>query len=144
MDVFHLKTEQAVQHTKLMVSHIRKKDDVGLMIQSSIDQLQIQAGTSWAVLSKPGKMARLYVNPCYVSHTWEFLDKVGSHIRLEPSTWTRPQRAGDSFIMDDVANIPGIKPIELVYVQRVRLPHLSWRYFIIEVSEIQSFGTSKQ
>jgi hypothetical protein len=121
MDVFHLETEQAVQHTKLMVSHIRKKDEVGRMIQNSIDQLQIQAGTSWAVLSKPGKKARMYVDPCYVTHTWEFLDKIGSNIRIEPSTWTRPQRAGDRFIMDDVANIPGIKPIELVYVQRVRL-----------------------
>jgi hypothetical protein len=63
----------------------------------------------------------MYVDPCYASHTWEFLDRIGSHIRLEPTTWTRPQRVGNRFIMDDVANLPGIKPIELVYVQRVRL-----------------------
>jgi hypothetical protein len=38
-------------------------------------------------------------------------------------TWTRPLRVGDSFItsMDDVANLQGIMPIELVYVQRVCL-----------------------
>jgi hypothetical protein len=35
--------------------------------------------------------------------------------------WMRPQRVGDRSIMDDVANLPGIKPSELVYVQRVRL-----------------------
>jgi hypothetical protein len=55
------------------------------------------------------------------STTWEFLDQIGIHIRMEPTTWTRPQRVGDRFIMDDVATLSGIKPIDLVYVQRVRL-----------------------
>jgi hypothetical protein len=64
----------------------------------------------------------MYVDQCYTSHTLAILDHIGSHIRLEPTTWTRPQRVGDRFIMDDVANLSGIKPIELVYVQqRVRL-----------------------
>ena len=65
----------------------------------------------------------MHVDPCYASHTWEFFDRIGSHIQLKLTTcWTRPQRDGDSFIMDDVANLPGIKPIKLpVYVQRVRL-----------------------
>ena len=40
---------------------------------------------------------------------------------MEPKTWMRPQRVGDRFIMDDVAKLPDIKPIELAYVQRVRL-----------------------
>jgi hypothetical protein len=54
--------------------------------------------------------------------TWAFLDRIGSHIQLEPTTWARPQRVGDRFIMDNVvANLPSIKPIELVHIQRVRL-----------------------
>jgi hypothetical protein len=69
MNVIHLETEQVVEHTKLMVSHLRKEDEAGHMLQTSIDQLQIQAGTSWAVLSRPGKKARMYVEPCYASHT---------------------------------------------------------------------------
>ena len=121
MDIFNLETEQAVQHTKLIVSHLRKDDDTGRMIQTSIDHLQLQAGTSSTVLSTLGKNARKYVDPCYVTHTWEFLDSIGSHIRLEPTTWMRPQRTGDSFIMDDAANLDGIKAIDLVHVQRVRL-----------------------
>jgi len=40
---------------------------------------------------------------------------------MEPTTWARPQHVGDRFIMDDVATLSGIKPIDLVYVQRVRL-----------------------
>jgi hypothetical protein len=94
---------------------------IGRMIQLSIDQLQIQAGTSWTVLSRPGKQAQKYVDQCYASHTWAFLDCIGSHIQLEPTTWTRPQCLGDQFIMDHVAHLFGIKPIELVYLQRVRL-----------------------
>jgi hypothetical protein len=31
------------------------------------------------------------------------------------------QRTGDSFIMDDVSKIPGIKPIKLSHVQQVRM-----------------------
>ena len=55
MNVIHLETEQAVEHTKLMISHLRKEDEIGRTIQMSIDQLQIQAGTLWAVLSRPGR-----------------------------------------------------------------------------------------
>ena len=40
---------------------------------------------------------------------------------MEPTTWTRPQRVGDRFVMDDVATLSGIKPIDLVYMQRVPL-----------------------
>ena len=57
MNVIHLETEQAAEHTKLMISHLRKEDELGRMIQTSIDHLQTQAGTSWAVLSRPGKKA---------------------------------------------------------------------------------------
>jgi len=121
MQVPHLETEQAVEHAELMVSHIRKEDEIGRMLQTSIDHMQIQAGTSWAVLSRPGKKAQQYVDRCYASTTWEFLDRIGIHIRMEPTTWTRPQRVGDRFIMDYVATLSGIKPIDLVYVQRVRL-----------------------
>jgi hypothetical protein len=121
MDIFHLETEQAVQHVKLLVSHLRHDDDIGRMIQTSIDHLQLQAGTSWPVMSRAGKKVRQYTDPCYASHTWEFLDGINSHVLLEPKTWMHPQRTGDSFIMEDAANIPGIKRIDLVHVQRVRL-----------------------
>jgi hypothetical protein len=46
MNVIHLETEQAVEHTKLMISHLRKEDELGRMIQMSIDHLLIHAGTS--------------------------------------------------------------------------------------------------
>jgi hypothetical protein len=121
MDIFNLETEQAVQHTKLMTSHLRHDDDIGRMIKNSIDHLQVQAGTSWTVLSRAGKKVRQYIDPCYASQTWEFLDGIDSHIRLEPNTWMHPQRTGDSFIMDDVSQIPGLKKIDLVHVQCVRL-----------------------
>ena len=117
MDLFNLETEQAVEHTKLIVSHLRKDDEVGELLKQSYDWLQIQAGTSWPVLSKHGKKTRMYVDQCLLSHTWEYLDRIGSHICLEPSNWTSPQRVGDRFIMDDVSNLHDIKPIDLVHVQ---------------------------
>jgi hypothetical protein len=121
METFHLETEQGVQHSKLVLAHMRKNDEVGQMLQISIDHLQLQAGVSWPVLSQPGHQTRKYVDPCYATHTWEFLDSINSHIHLEPDTWIRPQREADSFIMEDLTNLVGLKPIELVHAQRCRL-----------------------
>jgi len=80
MNIFHLETEQAVEHTKLVVAHICKSDKIGQMLHTSIEHLQLQAGTSWPVLSKPGHAVRKYVDQCYVSQTWEFLNSINSHI----------------------------------------------------------------
>jgi hypothetical protein len=84
MNVIHLETEQAVEHTKLMAAHLRKEDEVGRMLQTSIDHLRIQAGTLWPVLSRPGKKACMYVDQSYASHTRAFLNRIRSHIRLDP------------------------------------------------------------
>jgi hypothetical protein len=54
MEVFNLEMEQGVQHTNMLLSHIRKQDEVGHMLQISIEHLQLQAGVSWPVLSRPG------------------------------------------------------------------------------------------
>jgi hypothetical protein len=66
MNVIHLETEQAVEHMRLMVSHLRKEDEVEPILQTSTNQLQIQAGgwflLSWAVLSQPGKKTRRYMS----------------------------------------------------------------------------------
>jgi hypothetical protein len=37
MNVMYLETIQAVEHTKLMVAHLRKEDEVGRLLQTSID-----------------------------------------------------------------------------------------------------------
>ena len=91
------------------------------MFSISIDHLQLQAGVSWPVLSQPGHTQRLYVDQCHVPHTWEFLDSINSHLRLELTQWICPQQTHDSFIMEDISNLPGIKPIELVHAQRCHL-----------------------
>ena len=121
MDIFRLETEQGVHHTKLVIGHFRKEDEVGHMLHISLDHLQLQAGVSWPVLSQPGHIQRTYIDPCYLSHTWEFLDGIDSHLRIETTAWLRPQRQGDSFIMEDIAALPGITTTELVHAQRCRL-----------------------
>lgn len=81
-----------------------------------------QPRASWTVLSRPGEKVMQYVDPCYASHAGEFLDGINSHIWIEPTTWMHPQQMGDSFIMDDVANIlPVIEKIDLVPIQWVCL-----------------------
>jgi hypothetical protein len=77
MEIFHLETEQAVQHVKLITAHIWRDDNVGKLLRTSIDHLQLQAGISWTVIGQHKKKVRMYVNPCYITHTWNFLDSIG-------------------------------------------------------------------
>jgi hypothetical protein len=91
MEVFSLETEQGIQHTKMLLSHVRKQDQVSRMLLLSLDQLQLQAGVSWPVLSQNGATQWKYVDPCYLTHTWEFLDSINAQIRFDPDQWLQPQ-----------------------------------------------------
>ena len=75
-------------------------------------------------------MQHKYVDPCYLIDTWEFLDGINNHIHLEPDTWICPQCKGDSFIIEDLTNLPGLKPIELVHAQQCRLSWASLLWLI--------------
>jgi hypothetical protein len=33
----------------------------------------------------------MYIDPCYLSHTWDFLDSIDSQLRIETPAWIRPQ-----------------------------------------------------
>jgi hypothetical protein len=83
MDIYNLETEQGVIHTNLLVSHLWKDDAVGHMFHISLNHLQLQAGVLWPVLSQPGHVQRNYVDPCYLTNTWDFLDSTCSHIQFE-------------------------------------------------------------
>jgi hypothetical protein len=121
MDIYDLNTEQGVMHTKLVIAHLRKQDPVGRTLSISLDHLQLQAGVSWPVLSQPGHQQRKYVDECYLSQTWEFLDTTDTHIRMEPTLWLQPQRASDTFIMEELSLLPGVTAAELTHAQRCRL-----------------------
>jgi hypothetical protein len=121
MDIFSLGTEQGIQQTKMLLSHVRKQDQVGKLLSISLDHLQLQAGVSWPVLSKNGDQPRQYVDSCYLTSTWKFIDSIGAQIRFDHEPWLLPQRQGDVFIMEQLSTLPGITPTELVHAQRCRL-----------------------
>jgi hypothetical protein len=79
---------------------------------------------SWNLLfssQQKCKNMRSYVDPCYATHTWEFLNGINCHIQISTNQWIQPQRKHDQYIMEDVVNIPRTKPDELAHSQRVRL-----------------------
>ena len=90
-DIFNLATEQGMVATKMVISHARKDDEVGKMLNISRDHLQLQAGVSWPVLSQNGTQQRKYVDPCYLTHLWKFLDDIDAHIRFDFDQWLFPQ-----------------------------------------------------
>ena len=91
MDIFSLNTEQGIQQTKMLLSHVRKQDQVGQMIGISLDHLQLQAGVSWPVLSQNGSVQRKYVDSCYLTKTWESIDAIDAHIHFKLDQWLYPQ-----------------------------------------------------
>ena len=120
-DIFNLETEQGVMATKMILSHTRKDDEVGKMLQISCDHLQLQAGVSWPVLSQHGHQQRKYVDPCYLTNLWAFLDSFNASIHFDFDQWLFPQRHNDSFIMEVITQLPGITTTDLVHAQRCRL-----------------------
>ena len=86
-EIFNLHTEQGVQQTKMVLAHLQKNDEIGTMLSISMDHLQLQAGVPWPVLSQPGHQQRKYVDCCYLSQLWEFLNNINSTIRTESDHW---------------------------------------------------------
>ena len=117
-NLFNMETEQGMMKTKLVISHLCKNDEVGQMLAISHDHLQLQAGVPWPVMSRPGTQQRKYVDPCYLSHLWDFMDEIDTHLRFEFDQWLSPQRENDTFIMDTLSTLPGITKNELVQAQR--------------------------
>jgi hypothetical protein len=60
---------QCNAQTKPIISHLQKNDDIGRMIQTSMDHLQFKAGTSWRVLSQPGNKVRQDVRQRMLRYT---------------------------------------------------------------------------
>ena len=120
-DVFNLETEQGVMKTKMVLSHLQQNDKVGKMLQISREYLQLQAGISWPVMSRPGYQQQKYVDPCYLSHLWEFINDIGTNMQFEFNPWLQPQRKHDTFIMDLISNLPGITKTDLNHAQCCQL-----------------------
>jgi len=79
--------------------------------------LQLQAGVSWPVLSRDGKQVQKYVPACHATHTWKFNDEYDLSIEYDEEPWLYHQCKNDKFIMEEMARLPGIKAIDLKYVQ---------------------------
>jgi hypothetical protein len=118
LEVFNLETEQGVQHASLIVSHLRKEDEVGQMLHLSLDHLQLQAGVSWPVMSQPGHTQRSYVDNCYLTHTWDFLGRANTHLAFENPLTLLPQQQNDQFLMEEFARHPDTTSTELKHAQR--------------------------
>jgi len=121
MDKREVWTAQGSGHNKLLVSFLRKNDTVGAQLDVELRTLQLQAGVSWNVLSRDGSRVREYVDKCWATHTWEFNDGCGLTVQREDAPWLSPQREGDKFLLEDIANMPEVTSGDLKYVQRCRL-----------------------
>jgi hypothetical protein len=103
MGVPELWTIQGSTKNKLMIGHLRKTDVVSDTIAVGLECLQLQAGTSWRVLSHEGTLVQTYVDRCWASHLWEFNDHYDLTIHHEDKPWLLPQREHDQFIMEALA-----------------------------------------
>ena len=103
MAIPKFKNTQGAGAGKLLISHLRKDDNVGQIISDSLDALQIHAGTSWPVLSQDGTQVHRYVcgtnkttvsngtNCTWATKLWEFNDANEYTICQGDQPWLRSQ-----------------------------------------------------
>jgi hypothetical protein len=106
MEVVESWTIEGSTKNKLMIGHLHKTDFIGNTIIVSLDCLQLQAGTSWQVLSCKGSHVRTYVDRCWASHLWEFKDCYNLTIHCKDKPWHLPQQEHDQFIMEALTDLP--------------------------------------
>jgi hypothetical protein len=99
-------SKQGCTKNKLLIGHLQKSDLVGNNISVELDCLQLQAGTSWRVLSREAKLVRSYIDKCWASQLWEFNDTCGLTVQQEDKAWMLPQREHDQFIMEALTDLP--------------------------------------
>ena len=75
----------------------------------------------WPVMSRSGIQQRKYVNLCYLSHLWDFMDDIDTHLWFEFDQWLSLQCIHDTSIMDTLLNLPRIMKQELVHAQCCQL-----------------------
>jgi hypothetical protein len=112
---------QGSTQNKLLVGHLQKSDLVGDNLRVELDCLQLQAGTSWRVLSRNGALVRSYTDKCWTSHIWEFNDTYGLTLQQEDKAWMLPQREHDQFIMEALTALPQATKARLRGAQCCRL-----------------------
>jgi hypothetical protein len=91
MEVPELWTIQGFSKNELMIGNLRKSNLVGDNLQVKLDCLQLQAGTSWNVLSHNGALVHSSVDHCWATHLWEFNDRYNLTIHQEDCPWLLPQ-----------------------------------------------------
>ena len=135
MDKLEIWTVQGSGHDKFLIASLQKNDIIGQSLNIELDLLQLQAGVSWDVLSCPGKTIRHYVPPCWASHMWDFNDTYGLTLEQEAQPWLLPQQINDRFIMEEIASLPNIKPLDLKYTQ--------WCWLFLGVTTLADIVTSE-
>ena len=76
-------------------------------------QLQPQVGVSWPMMSHNGDLVWQYITEGWAMHMWEFNGTYNLSVRCEETLWLLPQQGGNKFIMEEIGNLNGIKPIAL-------------------------------
>ena len=90
-NIFNLETEQGVMKSKMTLYHLCQNDDMGKLLNVSCDQLQLQAGVPWPVMSQNRTQQWKYIEPCYLSHLWDFLDGIDINLQFEFNQCLHPQ-----------------------------------------------------
>jgi hypothetical protein len=92
--------EQGLKHILLLLDHTRRNDDIGKHIRISLEITQLETGLEFPFYEAPWTDYAGYVEPTWMTHTWNFLSDTELQLKL-PSPWIpEPQRQNDRFLME--------------------------------------------
>jgi hypothetical protein len=129
----HLYYEQGIQHTRLIIKHLRTPGPFQSLLQISLQWYQVIAGVSFAPLSAP-QNPLTYLDSAWLDSTREFLGHCSAHLDIPQIPLQRLKRVNDECIMD------GLRTLDLPKKTLARLNFCRLWLQVTTLSDISSLS----
>ncbi len=111
---------QSIGQLTLFTGHQQEKDKTATLLNISLSYTQLLAGTSASILSLPFNTYGVWLESCWLTSFWRFLQRSQLTITLTKQ-WLPPHvRTGDVALMEHFVNL-GFKASQLTQLNRCRL-----------------------
>ena len=104
-------TDQGIAQIQLFLGQIQKKEEIGLLLHITMENLQLVIGSSRPLFTYPLLQELKFCPRNWIINVWDFLLSINGTIQLEKSWHLETQRTNDLFLIDTIMNhLPHFPP----------------------------------
>ena len=100
MGITHMYHLQGQEKLRFMLMHIRRNDDTGKLIRTSMAWSQLEAGLSTVIFDHSYYDIVHYLTPTWVTHLWQYISDCDCDLQLVDLKQREGVRKNDFFLMD--------------------------------------------